>query len=104
MPGARSWQISAGTTDTEGKGGGSKALKIERLLREVKREELIKLTQDLIRIPSVRSQKEGSNEEKVALFLSISWRRWGSMWWWKKWSRVLQMSSLSFRVKVMVPV
>jgi succinyl-diaminopimelate desuccinylase len=45
-------------------------LKIERLLREIKREELIKLTQDLIRIPSVRSQKEGSNEEKVAFFLS----------------------------------
>jgi succinyl-diaminopimelate desuccinylase len=45
-------------------------LKIERLLREIKKEELIKLTQDLIRIPSVRSQKEGSNEEKVAIFLS----------------------------------
>jgi len=39
-------------------------------LREIKREELIRLTQDLIRIPSVRSQKEGSNEEKVAIFLS----------------------------------
>ncbi len=47
-----------------------RALKIERLLREIKREELIKLTQDLIRIPSVRSQKEGSNEEKVAIFVS----------------------------------
>jgi succinyl-diaminopimelate desuccinylase len=45
-------------------------LKIERVLREIKREELIRLTQDLIRIPSVRSQKEGSNEEKVATFLS----------------------------------
>jgi len=45
-------------------------LKIERLLREIKREELIRLTQDLIRIPSVRSRKEGSNEEKVAIFLS----------------------------------
>jgi len=45
-------------------------LKIERLLREIKREELIRLTQDLIRIPSVRSQKQGSNEEKVAIFLS----------------------------------
>jgi len=50
--------------------GEERALKIERLLREIKREELIKLTQDLIRIPSVRSQKEGSNEEKVAIFLS----------------------------------
>jgi succinyl-diaminopimelate desuccinylase len=47
-----------------------RALKIERLLREIKKEELIKLTQDLIRIPSVRSQKEGNNEEKVAIFLS----------------------------------
>ena len=45
-------------------------MKIERLLREIKREELIRLTQDLIRIPSVRSQKQGSNEEKVAIFLS----------------------------------
>ena len=45
-------------------------MKIERLLKEIKREELIKLTQDLIRIQSVRSQKEGSNEEKVAIFLS----------------------------------
>jgi len=45
-------------------------LKIERLLREIKKEELIELTQELIRIPSVRSQKEGSNEEKVAFFLS----------------------------------
>ena len=40
------------------------------MLREIKREELIRLTQDLIRIPSVRSQKEGGNEEKVATFLS----------------------------------
>jgi len=45
-------------------------LKIERSLREVKKDELIKLTQDLIRIPSVRSQKDGNNEEKVAYFLS----------------------------------
>jgi succinyl-diaminopimelate desuccinylase len=50
--------------------GEERALKIERLLREIKREELIRLTQDLIRIPSVRSQKEGGNEEKVANFLS----------------------------------
>src|SRR5512139_4179772 len=34
----------------------------------MKRDALIKLTQDLIRIPSVR--KEGGNEEKVAHFLS----------------------------------
>jgi succinyl-diaminopimelate desuccinylase len=45
-------------------------LKIERLLREIKKDELIQLTQDLIRIPSVRSQEGGSNEEKVAHFLS----------------------------------
>jgi succinyl-diaminopimelate desuccinylase len=45
-------------------------LKMERLLREIKREELIKLTQDLIRIPSVRSRNVGGNEEKVAMFLS----------------------------------
>ena len=45
-------------------------MKIERSLTEIKREELIKLTQDLIRIPSVRSPKEGNNEEKVAIFLS----------------------------------
>jgi succinyl-diaminopimelate desuccinylase len=45
-------------------------LKIERSLREIKKDELIKLTQDLIRIPSVRSQKDGNNEEKVAYFLS----------------------------------
>jgi succinyl-diaminopimelate desuccinylase len=45
-------------------------LKIERLLRKIKREELIQLTQNLIRIPSVRSQKEAGNEEKVAMFLS----------------------------------
>jgi succinyl-diaminopimelate desuccinylase len=40
------------------------------VFREIKREELIKLTQDLIRIPSVRGQQEGSNEEKVAFFVS----------------------------------
>jgi succinyl-diaminopimelate desuccinylase len=51
-------------------GAGVEPLKIERLLREIKKEELIELTQELIRIPSVRSQKEGSNEEKVAFFLS----------------------------------
>jgi len=49
---------------------GARPLKLERLLREIKREELIKLTQDLIRIPSVRSEKEGTHEEKVALFLA----------------------------------
>jgi succinyl-diaminopimelate desuccinylase len=58
------------TQPLEGEGGRRSPLKIERLLREIKREELIRLTQDLIRIPSVRSRKEGGNEEKVAIFLS----------------------------------
>ncbi len=40
------------------------------MLREIKRDGLVKLTQDLIRIPSVRNPKEGGNEEKVAYFLS----------------------------------
>jgi succinyl-diaminopimelate desuccinylase len=43
-------------------------LKIDRLLKEIKKEDLIQLTQDLIRIPSVRSQ--GGNEQEVALFVS----------------------------------
>jgi len=45
-------------------------LKIEQVLKGIRKEELIKLTQDLIRIPSVRRQTEGCNEEKVALFIS----------------------------------
>jgi succinyl-diaminopimelate desuccinylase len=40
------------------------------VFKEIKGEELIKLTQDLIRIPSVRGQQEGNNEEKVAFFVS----------------------------------
>jgi succinyl-diaminopimelate desuccinylase len=47
-----------------------KPLKLDRILKEIKKEELIQLTQDLIRIQSVRRQREGENEEKVALFLS----------------------------------
>jgi len=43
-------------------------LKLDRLLREIKREELIQLTQDLVRIPSVR--RPGGNEKEVARFLS----------------------------------
>jgi succinyl-diaminopimelate desuccinylase len=43
-------------------------LKLDRLLKEIKREELIQLAQDLIRIPSVRHQ--GGSEREVALFLS----------------------------------
>jgi succinyl-diaminopimelate desuccinylase len=45
-------------------------LKFDRLLKEIKREELIQLTQDLVRIPSVRRQGSGGSEKEVALFLS----------------------------------
>jgi len=51
-------------------GGRRKALKIDRLLKEIKRKELIKLTQDLVRIPSVRRQGFKGGEEEVALFLA----------------------------------
>jgi len=43
-------------------------LKYDRLLKEIKKEELIQLTQNLIRIPSVR--REGGNEQEVALFVA----------------------------------
>jgi succinyl-diaminopimelate desuccinylase len=43
-------------------------LKLDRLLKEIKKEDLIQLTQDLIRIRSVRGQ--GGNEREVALFVS----------------------------------
>ena len=45
-------------------------LKLDRLLKEIKREELIQLTQDLIQIPSVRRQGSGGSEKEVAHFLS----------------------------------
>jgi succinyl-diaminopimelate desuccinylase len=45
-------------------------LKLDRLLNEIKREELIQLTQDLVRIPSVRRQGGGGSEKEVAVFLS----------------------------------
>jgi succinyl-diaminopimelate desuccinylase len=45
-------------------------LKIGRLLKEIKKVGLIQLTQDLIRIPSVRRQGLGGGEEEVALFLA----------------------------------
>jgi succinyl-diaminopimelate desuccinylase len=47
-----------------------RSLKLDRLLKEIKREELIQLTQDLVRIPSVRRQGSGGSEKEVALFLS----------------------------------
>ncbi len=43
-------------------------MRIDRLLKGIKKEELIQLTQELIRIPSVR--RPGEYEEKVALFLA----------------------------------
>ncbi len=45
-------------------------MQLDRLLKEIKRGELIKLTQDLIRIPSVRRQGLQGGEEKIALFLA----------------------------------
>jgi len=45
-------------------------LKLDRLLKEIKKEELIQLTQDLIRMPSVRRQGTGGSEQEVALFLA----------------------------------
>ena len=44
-------------------------LKTDQVLKSIKREELIQLTQEFIRIPSVRHQDRGS-EEKVALFVA----------------------------------
>jgi succinyl-diaminopimelate desuccinylase len=43
-------------------------MNIDRVMKALKKEELVRLTQDLIRIPSVR--REGEKEEKVALFLA----------------------------------
>jgi succinyl-diaminopimelate desuccinylase len=43
-------------------------LGLERILKEIKKGELVQLTQDLIQIPSVRRQGQG--EEKVALYLT----------------------------------
>jgi succinyl-diaminopimelate desuccinylase len=47
---------------------GSHPLKYDRLLKEIRKEELVELTQTLVRIPSVRRPGEG--EKNVALFLS----------------------------------
>jgi succinyl-diaminopimelate desuccinylase len=45
-------------------------LTIDRVLKEIRREELVKLTQDLIRIPSVRREESAGNEKEVAYFLA----------------------------------
>jgi succinyl-diaminopimelate desuccinylase len=43
-------------------------MNLDRVMKELKKEELVRLTQDLIRIPSVR--REGEKEEQVALFIA----------------------------------
>ena len=45
-------------------------MKIDRVLKKIRREELVKLTQDLIRIPSVRREEAAGNEKEVALFVA----------------------------------
>ena len=45
-------------------------MKIDRILRKIKKAELVQLTRDLIRIPSVRRQGSQGGEEEVALFLA----------------------------------
>ena len=45
-------------------------LTIDRVLKEIRREELVKLTQDLIRIPSVRREETAGNEKEIAYFLA----------------------------------
>ena len=43
-------------------------MSLDRVMKALKKEHLVRLTQDLIRIPSVR--REGEKEERVALLLS----------------------------------
>ena len=45
-------------------------MKIDRVLGEIRREELIRLTQELVRIPSVRREESRGNEKEVALFVA----------------------------------
>ena len=45
-------------------------MKLDRVLKGIKREELIRLTQELIRIPSVRREGSGGNEKEVALYVA----------------------------------
>jgi succinyl-diaminopimelate desuccinylase len=42
----------------------------DHVLRGIKKEKLIQLTQDLVRIPSVRRQDKGGSEKEVALFVA----------------------------------
>ena len=43
-------------------------MNLDRVMKALKKEDLVRLTQDLIRIPSVR--REGEKEEQVALFIA----------------------------------
>jgi succinyl-diaminopimelate desuccinylase len=43
---------------------------MDRVLKRIRREELIRLTQELVRIPSVRREGSGGNEKEVALFVA----------------------------------
>ena len=45
-------------------------MKIDRLLKKIRKQDLVQLTRDLIRIPSVRRQGVDEGEEEVALFLA----------------------------------
>jgi succinyl-diaminopimelate desuccinylase len=45
-------------------------VKLDRLFQEIRRKELIQLTQELVRIPSVRREEGLGGEEDVALFLA----------------------------------
>ena len=45
-------------------------MKLDGVLKRIRREELVQLTRDLIRIPSVRREKDRGNEKEVALFLA----------------------------------
>ena len=43
---------------------------MDRVLKRIRREELIRLTQELVRIPSVRREGSGGNEKEIALFVA----------------------------------
>jgi len=47
-----------------------KPLDFDHVLKGIKKEKLIQLTQDLVRIPSVRRQDKGGSEKEVALFVA----------------------------------
>ena len=45
-------------------------MNFDHVLKGIKKEKLIQLTQDLVRIPSVRRQDKGGSEKEVALFVA----------------------------------